>query len=76
MYFYGWLRHLVFLGFVSWVSLILCFADSFCFVKSVPAGIPELGAYSYSHFFVSLFLCLADFYICFLRSSAWLLFLQ
>jgi hypothetical protein len=43
----GWLRHLGLLGFVSWVSLILCFADSFCFVKSVPAGIPELGVYSY-----------------------------
>ena len=43
--FEDWLRHLVFLGFVGWVSLILCFADSFCFVKSVPAGIPESGAY-------------------------------
>ncbi len=47
IYFYGWLCHLVFLGFVSWVSLILCFADSFCFVKSVPAGIPELGVFHY-----------------------------
>jgi hypothetical protein len=39
------LCHLGPFGFVSWVSLILCFADSFCFVKSVPAGIPELGVF-------------------------------
>ncbi len=47
--------------FVSWVSLILCFADSFCFVKSVPAGIPELGIYSFVLHSGSLFLCFADF---------------
>jgi hypothetical protein len=72
-------RHPGLLFFVSWVSLILCFADSFCFVKSVPAGIPELGVYYYfrsKFLWFSLFLCFADNSVCLVRSSAWLLSLQ